>query len=65
MHGEKRMEGTKITNVYIEKLNIPLDAPFTIATGAKYQIENVLITIELENRIKGFGEAAPLEPVNA
>lgn len=58
------MEGTKITNVYIEKLNIPLDAPFTIATGAKYQIENVLITIELENRIKGFGEAAPLEPVN-
>lgn len=58
------MEGTKIVNVKVEELNIPLDAPFTIATGAKYQIENVLITIELENGTQGYGEAAPLEPVN-
>lgn len=58
------MKGTKIIDVHIEKLNIPLDAPFTIATGAKYQIENVLITLELENGKQGFGEAAPLEPVN-
>ncbi|WP_163710350.1 dipeptide epimerase [Mangrovibacterium lignilyticum] len=58
------MEGTKIIAVSIEKLNIPLDAPFTIATGAKYQIENVLITLTLENGIMGYGEAAPLEPVN-
>jgi L-alanine-DL-glutamate epimerase-like enolase superfamily enzyme len=58
------MEGTKITAVQIEKLNIPLDAPFTIATGAKYQIENVLITVQLENGKQGYGEAAPLEPIN-
>ena len=58
------MEGTKIIDVTISPLNIALDAPFTIATGAKYQIENVLISLKLENGIEGYGEAAPLEPVN-
>lgn len=58
------MEATKIELVTIEELNIPLDAPFTIATGAKHQIENVLVTIRLANGILGYGEAAPLEPVN-
>ena len=58
------MDSTKIKNVQIEQINIPLDAPFTIAIGAKYNIENVLITITLENGIEGYGEAAPLEPVN-
>ncbi len=58
------MDSTLITEVKIEKLNIALDAPFTIATGAKYQIENALISIKLANGITGYGEAAPLEPVN-
>ena len=58
------MESTKITQIIIEKLNIPLEAPFTIATGAKHQIENVLIKIKLASGIEGYGEAAPLEPVN-
>lgn len=58
------MEATTITDVQLEKLNIPLDAPFTIATGAKYQIGNALITITLKNGVVGYGEAAPLEPVN-
>jgi len=58
------MEPTKIKQVSVETINIPLDEPFTIATGTKYNIENVLITIRLENGIEGYGEAAPLEPVN-
>src|SRR5690606_20898720 len=37
---------------------------FRIAIGTKYNIENVLITVVLENGIEGYGEAAPLEPIN-
>ncbi len=58
------MEKIKIKNVIIEPVNIALDEPFRIATGTKYNIENVLITVILENGIEGYGEAAPLEPVN-
>jgi L-alanine-DL-glutamate epimerase-like enolase superfamily enzyme len=58
------MEPTKIKAVFIEPINIPLDEPFTIAIGVKHQIENVLVTVLLENGIKGYGEAAPLEPIN-
>lgn len=58
------MEGTIIKRVFIEPLSIAMDDPFTIAIGTKYNIENVLITIQLENGIEGYGEAAPLEPIN-
>lgn len=58
------MESLKIIKVNIEAINIQLDEPFTIAIGTKYNIENALISIELENGITGFGEAAPLEPIN-
>jgi len=58
------MKSTKIKKVVIEAINIALDEPFTIAIGTKYNIENVLVNIQLENGIEGFGEAAPLEPVN-
>lgn len=58
------MESTKVKKVFVEPLNIALDAPFTIATGTKHSIENVLITLVLENGIEGYGEAAPLEPIN-
>ncbi|MCD4692344.1 MAG: dipeptide epimerase [Calditrichales bacterium] len=58
------MESTKIKKVFIEPLNIELEEPFTIAIGTKYNIENALITVALENGIEGYGEAAPLEPIN-
>ncbi len=58
------MTSTKIESVSIEKINIPLNEPFRIAIGTKYSIENAIITIRLENGITGYGEAAPLEPVN-
>jgi L-alanine-DL-glutamate epimerase-like enolase superfamily enzyme len=58
------MELIKIKKVFIEPINIELDEPFTIAIGTKYNIENALITIVLENGIEGYGEAAPLEPIN-
>jgi L-alanine-DL-glutamate epimerase-like enolase superfamily enzyme len=58
------MTPSKIEKVSIEKVDLPLDEPFTIAIGTKYSIENAIITIRLANGITGYGEAAPLEPVN-
>lgn len=58
------MASTTIKMVSVEPMNIELDEPFTIATGTKTSIENACVTIELENGVVGYGEAAPLEPVN-
>ncbi len=58
------MKTIRIREVVIEPLNIELEEPFRIAIGTKYSIENALITIILENGIEGYGEAAPLEPIN-
>jgi L-alanine-DL-glutamate epimerase-like enolase superfamily enzyme len=58
------MKAIKIKKVIIEPLNLDLEEPFRIAIGTKYNIENVLITVVLENGIEGYGEAAPLEPIN-
>jgi L-alanine-DL-glutamate epimerase-like enolase superfamily enzyme len=58
------MASLSIKKVHIEAVNIKLDEPFHIAIGTKYNIENALISIELENGTEGFGEAAPLEPIN-
>ena len=58
------MKALKISKVYVEPVNVALDEPFRIAIGTKYSIENALVTIKLENGIEGYGEAAPLEPIN-
>lgn len=58
------MKAVKIRKVFIEPLNVDLEEPFRIAIGTKYNIENALITVVLENGIEGYGEAAPLEPIN-
>lgn len=58
------MSSSRIKRLRIEPLNLALQEPFVIAIGALHQIENVLITIELENGVEGYGEAAPLPPIN-
>lgn len=58
------MKTARISEVIIEPLNIELEEPFRIAIGTKYRIENALITVILDNGITGYGEAAPLEPIN-
>jgi L-alanine-DL-glutamate epimerase-like enolase superfamily enzyme len=63
-NGEINMGPTTIKKVSVEPVNIPLDEPFTISIGTQYSIENVIVTIELENGIKGYGEAAPFAPIN-
>lgn len=58
------MQPTTIRRVFIEALNIDRAEPFIIAIGAKPRIENAVITVLLENGVEGYGEAAPLEPIN-
>jgi L-alanine-DL-glutamate epimerase-like enolase superfamily enzyme len=55
---------TKIASIEFEPLNIPLIEPFVIAIGRLDHVKNVLITLKLENGVIGYGEAAPLEPIN-
>ena len=43
------MGPTSIKRINIVPLNIPLEAPFKIAIGIKNSIQNVLVTIQLEN----------------
>ena len=56
--------GTRIKSIVFEPLNIPLIEPFAIAIGRLDEVRNVLITLTLENGAIGYGEAAPLEPIN-
>ncbi len=55
---------TRIRSIEFEPLNIPLIEPFVIAIGRLDEVRNVLVTIRLENGVIGYGEAAPLEPIN-
>nr|XP_043609999.1 L-Ala-D/L-amino acid epimerase isoform X2 [Erigeron canadensis] len=47
------------------KLNVPLIAPFTIATSRVERVENVAIRVELSNGCCGWGEAPVLPFVTA
>lgn len=47
------------------ELNVPLIAPFTIATSRLEKVENVAIRIELSNGCVGWGEAPVLPFVTA
>ncbi|MEI6043669.1 MAG: dipeptide epimerase, partial [Chloroflexota bacterium] len=58
------LSSTRIRSVEFEPLNVPLLEPFVIAIGRLDQVRNVLLTITLENGAIGYGEAAPLEPIN-
>jgi L-Ala-D/L-Glu epimerase len=48
----------------VEPLDIPLIAPFGISQGVQVVARNVLVTIELADGTRGYGEAAPFAPYN-
>ena len=56
--------GTRIRSVEVEPLDIPLREPFVIAIGRLDRVRNVLVSVTLDNGVVGYGEAAPLEPIN-
>ncbi len=53
----------KITNVKIEKFYIELTEPFKVAFAEVTHSVSVLIKIETDEGIDGYGEAAPFAPV--
>lgn len=48
----------------MEPLDIPLVAPFGISGGAQATANNVLVTVELADGTRGYGEAAPFAAYN-
>ncbi len=55
---------TQIVVLDVALLDIPLHVPFGISGGAQAMANNVLVTVELADGTKGYGEAAPLPPYN-
>ena len=55
---------TTIRTLSVEELNIPLVSPFGIAGGAQDVARNLLITLELADGTRGYGEAAPFAAYN-
>jgi L-alanine-DL-glutamate epimerase-like enolase superfamily enzyme len=55
---------TTVRAVDIAALDIPLFEPFGISGGAQAAANNVLVTLELADGTRGYGEAAPLPAYN-
>ncbi len=55
---------TTIRALTVTPLDIPLRQPFGIAGGAQAIAHNLLVTVELNNGIRGYGEAAPFPAFN-
>ncbi|MFQ3663271.1 MAG: dipeptide epimerase [Chloroflexaceae bacterium] len=55
---------TTIRALAVERLDIPLRAPFGIASGAQELARNLLVTLELADGTRGYGEAAPFPAFN-
>ena len=55
---------SRIQLVEVSLLDIPLLAPFGISGGAQPAANNVLVTVELADGTRGYGEAAPFPAYN-
>jgi L-alanine-DL-glutamate epimerase-like enolase superfamily enzyme len=55
---------TLIRRVLVEPLDLALKKPFGIAGGAQTRAENALVTVELADGTRGYGEAAPFPAFN-
>jgi L-alanine-DL-glutamate epimerase-like enolase superfamily enzyme len=55
---------TTIRALSVEPLDIPLHMPFGIASGAQDIARNLLVTVELADGTRGYGEAAPFPAFN-
>ncbi len=58
------MTATVITAVDARPFDAALHEPFGIAGGAADVARNALVTVELSDGTRGYGEAAPLPPYN-
>jgi L-alanine-DL-glutamate epimerase-like enolase superfamily enzyme len=58
------MTPTTIRTLSVERLDIPLHTPFGISGGAQDVARNLLVTLELADGTRGYGEAAPFPAFN-
>jgi L-alanine-DL-glutamate epimerase-like enolase superfamily enzyme len=58
------MRPSAITRVEVEPLDVPLHAPFSIASGAQHAAENLLVRVTLADGTTGLGEGAPFPAAN-
>ena len=54
---------TTVAELRVEQLTLPLESPFEIALGMRREAKNVLVEIETEDGVVGYGEGSPLPPV--
>jgi L-alanine-DL-glutamate epimerase-like enolase superfamily enzyme len=54
----------QITSIEIYKLSIPLKQPFVISLGPQYDADNIVIVINTNTGIKGWGECSPYMSIN-
>ncbi len=53
----------KIKKVRVFKMNLPLNEPFSISFKTYAQAQNVLVIIETDEGIEGYGEGSPDKPI--
>lgn len=54
---------TEIVDLTVEPIDHPLSEPFEISLGIQHVASNVLVTVETESGVVGYGEGSPLAPV--
>lgn len=54
---------SRIVELTAEPLDLPLVEPFEISLGVQHEAANVLVTVETESGIVGYGEGSPVAPV--
>lgn len=55
---------SEIISLRAEPLDLPLEEPFEISLGTQYKASNLLVTVETDADITGYGEGSPLLPVS-
>ncbi|MBP6687048.1 MAG: dipeptide epimerase, partial [Lacibacter sp.] len=54
----------EITSIEIYKLSIPLKQPFVISLGPQYDADNIVVVINTNTGMKGWGECSPYMSIN-
>lgn len=54
---------SRIVDLTAEPLDLPLSEPFEISLGVQHEASNVLVTVETEAGVTGYGEGSPVPPV--
>ena len=60
---EKRTQTMRITDIQVRKASFAFDRPFKIAFAVLYGFETMVLRIDTDEGISGYGEAGPLEYV--